>query len=83
MRIISPLMLANALRDRRKILKLSQNEMASTVGMKQATVSSFENKPEGTKLSTLFKLLSVLGLEIHIVPKGSKLADKSNWEEEW
>jgi len=50
--------LAEYLRDRRKRQKLSQAEIGDRVGIKQATISAFENNPEGTKLETLFKLFS-------------------------
>ncbi|MFN8749796.1 MAG: helix-turn-helix domain-containing protein, partial [Pseudanabaena sp.] len=49
--------------------KLSQAEIGDRVGIKQATISAFENNPEGTKLETLFKLFSALDLEIQIIPK--------------
>ncbi len=45
--------LAEYLRDRRKRQKLSQAEIGDRVGIKQATISAFENNPEGTKLETL------------------------------
>ena len=61
--------LAEYLRDRRKRQKLSQAEIGDRVGIKQATISAFENNPEGTKLETLFKLFSALDLEIQIIPK--------------
>nr|AKN36110.1 hypothetical protein [Vibrio tasmaniensis]AKN40811.1 hypothetical protein [Vibrio sp. 1F_189] len=47
MQITSAKMLANALRDQRKAQQLTQTEAAKSVGVKQTTVSSFENAPEG------------------------------------
>lgn len=61
MRVTSPTLLAAAVRDQRKISKLTQSEAAKQVGIKQTTVSDFELRPESTKLETLFKLLSALG----------------------
>jgi hypothetical protein len=39
------------------------------VRLRQETISGFENKPGSTKLATLFKLLSALDLELHVIPK--------------
>ncbi len=73
--------LAEYIRDRRKRQKLSQAEVGDRVGIKQATISSFENNPEGTKLETLFKLISALDLELQIIPK--EKARNQGWQEEW
>ena len=43
MNITSTKMLANALRNERKKRKLSQSKTAETIGLKQSTVSEFEN----------------------------------------
>ena len=50
--------------------------------MRQDTVSKFENKPDNVRLDTLFRLLSALDLEVHLVPKGG-LASKGNKDKEW
>ncbi len=79
-------MLANAVRDQRKAQKITQTETAKLVGVKQTTVSAFENTPEGTKLDTLFKLLAALDLELHVQARNSNGESKSNtqqWNEEW
>jgi len=86
MQITSAKMLANALRDQRKAQQLTQTEAAKSVGVKQTTVSSFENAPEGTKLETLFKLLAALDLELHVQPRQAEPKSDSatpQWNEEW
>ena len=83
MRVTSPTLLAAAVRDQRKISKLTQSEAAKQVGIKQTTVSDFELRPESTKLETLFKLLSALDLELHVVKRGSTLDDNKVWDREW
>ncbi len=83
MRVTSPTLLAAAVRDQRKISKLTQAEAAKQVGIKQTTVSDFELRPESTKLETLFKLLSALDLELHVVKRGSTLDDNKVWDREW
>lgn len=61
--------LAKAVLSRRKQKKLSQSVTGSKVGLKQTTLSKFETKPETTQLETVFRILSSLGLEMHIMPK--------------
>lgn len=67
MNVTSPKMLAQAIRDARKQRNLTQRETAASMGMKQSTVSEFENHPEGTSLDTLFKLLAALDLKLQVV----------------
>ena len=83
MKVTSPSLLAAAVRDQRKLSKLTQSEAAKQVGIKQTTVSNFELRPESTKLETLFKLLSALDLELHVVKRGSTLDDSKVWDREW
>ncbi|MCD9494075.1 helix-turn-helix domain-containing protein [Photobacterium carnosum] len=86
MQITSAKMLANAVRDQRKAQNITQSNTAKLVGIKQTTVSAFENTPEGTKLDTLFKLLAALDLELHVQPRNSTAETQSNnqqWNEEW
>jgi HTH-type transcriptional regulator / antitoxin HipB len=80
MLVTSTNQLAVTVRDHRKIQQLSQAEVADRVGLRQETVSAFENKAERTKLDTLFRILAALNLEIHIVPRGTKV---SGWDQEW
>ncbi len=82
MKVTSPSLLAAAVRDQRKLSKLTQSEAAKQVGIKQTTVSDFELRPESTKLETLFKLLSALDLELHVVKRGSILDDSKVWDRE-
>jgi HTH-type transcriptional regulator / antitoxin HipB len=79
--IPSPQVLAEYARDRRKTIELSQSEIGDLTGLRQVTVSAFENRPASTKLETLFKLLSALELELQIVPK--EKGDHAEWDEEW
>jgi HTH-type transcriptional regulator / antitoxin HipB len=93
MHIHSPIELAEFTRDHRKGLHLSQAEVSDRVGLRQETISGFENKPGSTKLATLFKLLSALDLELHIVPKvelkatvvwsGEIVGTAQEWDQEW
>lgn len=58
-----------ALRRRRRSLKLSQAELGSRAGMRQATVSSAEAGEAGVKLTTIVDLLAALGLELVVRPR--------------
>ncbi|MCO4312931.1 helix-turn-helix domain-containing protein [Pectobacterium versatile] len=82
MKITSAGMLAHAMRDERKKRKLNQSQVAESMGIKQSTVSDFENHPEGTRLETLFKLLAALDLELHLSKRGEPQAGQE-WSEEW
>ncbi|WP_019211224.1 helix-turn-helix domain-containing protein [Yersinia massiliensis] len=83
MKITSAAMLANRLRNERKKSKLTQRKTAETVGLKQSTVSEFENHPDGTRLDTLFKLLAALDLELQVRPRNSNIKDNTTWDQEW
>ena len=69
-------------RSLRKEQKLSQSDAGALVGLKQKTLSTFEQNPEQARLDTAFRLLAAVGLELHIVPKGSPLATH-DWEKVW
>ncbi len=85
MLIHSPKELALPVSNQRKKLGLSQSAVGQSVGLKQQTVSTFEKKPEGTKLETLFAILSALNLDINIIPKNQdkKTSAKTKWAQEW
>lgn len=67
----------------RKKLKLSQLAVGKRVGLKQQTVSAFEQKPNSTKLDTLFRILSALELDIYTAAKKNQATVTSEWKEEW
>lgn len=86
MLIHSPNDLAQFYRDQRKRRKTSQTAIAEEIALRQDTVSKFEIKPDNVRLDTLFRLLSALDLEMHLLPKGGSVPkdDKnSGWTEKW
>ena len=84
MNITSAKQLSACLRDIRLAQQRSQSKVASRVGIKQDTVSSFELNPESTKLETLFKILAALELSVDIKPRNeSSDSPTSGWKEEW
>ncbi len=53
-----------AIRRRRRILELSQQELGADVRLQQATISALENGAPGTRMRTLLDVMTALGLEI-------------------
>jgi HTH-type transcriptional regulator / antitoxin HipB len=83
MLIHAPKDLALIVISQRKKLKMSQAAVANLVGLKQKTISAFENKPERTKLDTLFRILSIVNLDL-ITQEKNKMSELENrWKEEW
>ena len=78
MLIHSPERLGDYIRDIRKVNKLSQTDVANTVGLKQATISGFENNPDNSRLDTLFRILAATDLELHLVPRGVNIIVDTN-----
>lgn len=77
MRINSAKELSVYIQDKRALSNLSQGSVADLASVRQATVSSFESKPESAKLETLFKLLSALDLELEVRVKGESSDQKA------
>ena len=71
--------LALYLNDKRKQLKMSQSEVADLVGLKQDTVSKFENSPDNSRIDTLFRILSALNLNISLVEKRQETHNEIEW----
>lgn len=72
--------LKNAINTLRKMKNLSQKQLSQETGLRQPTISNFENKPEKAHLETLFKLLEAMDLELEIKPKNT---ESNDWNEEW
>ncbi|QJT79765.1 type II toxin-antitoxin system antitoxin HipB [Kosakonia sp. MUSA4] len=67
--IYSPVQLANTLKLIRQKNGWTQNELAKRIGIKQATISNFENNPDKTTLTTFFKILQSLELSLVLQEK--------------
>ena len=83
MTVRNPKELALHVKSYRKSKSISQVDISESVGIKQATVSSFKRKPKATKLDTLFLILSAANLEIEVRPKGFSSRNNNDWQEEW
>lgn len=82
MKITSPEQLAIFLKDARKKEKLPQDQLAEKVGLRQETISKFENSPAKTQVETLFKILSAMNMELHLEKRSESSATQA-WKEEW
>lgn len=81
--IYSPLQLANRLKLIRQRNGWTQSELAKKVGLKQATISHFENTPDNTSLATLFKLLQSLELSLDVQEKAAAATPQVDDEDTW
>lgn len=68
----------------RKKHGLTQADIAQVVGLRVATISDFENKPQSCKLATFFKILAALQLQLDITPRETPSnANQKEWQEGW
>lgn len=81
--IRSPKELALMVISQRKKYKFTQGEVGRLVGVKQQTISDFENKPESTKINTLFKIIAAVNLELRLEDKNADIKKLTEWNEEW
>ena len=75
----TPQQLGQALRARRNRLKLSQSGVGSRSGIKQDTVSTLEIHTPSSTIETLYKALSVLGLELVVREKSHDTRSEREW----
>lgn len=81
--IYSPKQLANMMLLIRQKNGWTQLELAKKVGIKQATISNFENNPNKTTLSTFFKLAQAMGISLTIQEKPQITSSDENDDESW
>ncbi|BCV38150.1 MULTISPECIES: type II toxin-antitoxin system antitoxin HipB [Shewanella] len=81
--IYSPKQLADMMLLIRQKNGWTQSELAKKVGIKQATISNFENNPNKTTLSTFFKLIQAMDLTLSIQEKTQLTSLNENDDESW
>lgn len=81
--IYSPKQLADMMLLIRQKNGWTQSELAKKVGIKQATISNFENNPNKTTLSTFFKLAQAMDLTLSIQEKSQVAWLNENDDESW
>ncbi len=75
--------LGKAFRSRRKQLGLSQSEVAATAGLLQTQISVIESHDAKATVTTLYKALSALGLELVLREIGGPQAPGRRSRTEW
>ncbi|WP_284193401.1 type II toxin-antitoxin system antitoxin HipB [Vibrio zhanjiangensis] len=81
--IYSPKQLADIMLLTRQKNGWTQSELAKKVGIKQATISNFENNPNKTTLSTFFKLAQAMDLTLSIQEKTQTTSSDDHDGESW
>ncbi len=71
--ISTPQQLSAAIRSRRKMQRMTQQDVASRVGLLPKTVSALENSPERSRLDSLFRLLAALDFELVVRTRGEEI----------
>lgn len=66
--------LGASVREARRAAGFTQSELGLKTGLRQATISSLENGEGGT-LESLFKVLTVLNLEVRLVVRSTSQQD--------
>ena len=67
------------LRARRKARRLSQAEIATTLGVSQSRVSTLESDPSALPLDRLILLAKLLGLELVLQDGTAPLRSRAEW----
>lgn len=81
--IYSPKQLADKMLLIRQQNGWTQSELAKKVGIKQATISNFENNPSKTTLATFFKLVQAMDLALNLQQNISVTSSNDVDEESW
>nr|WP_279116137.1 type II toxin-antitoxin system antitoxin HipB [Enterobacter soli] len=76
--IYSPVQLANTMRLVRQKNNWTQSDLAKRIGIKQATISNFENNPDNTTLTTFFRILQSLGMTMALYEKDDAASGSDN-----
>jgi len=62
--------LGNTIKERRKVLKITQNHLAELVGVHVNTVMRIENGKINPSIEVVNSILDVLGMELSVSVKG-------------
>lgn len=70
-KLYSPVQLANYMRLVRQKNQWTQNDLSKRIGIKQATISNFENNPNKATLATMFKIMQSLEMTMVLYEKNT------------
>jgi HTH-type transcriptional regulator/antitoxin HipB len=65
----TPKQVGEAVRRRRRSLRMTQKDLAEKTNLRQATISDVEAGEPGTQLRTLFDTLTALDMEVVVRPR--------------
>lgn len=65
----TPTQLGEALRRQRVSAGLSQSQLASMTGLRQATISKLESGSETTRIETIYAVMAALDLEMTVAAR--------------
>lgn len=71
----TPKQIGALLNRQRDLAELSQHELGSKAGLRQATISKIESGSPTTRIQTICSVLAALDLELQIVPRRKGSAD--------
>jgi len=71
----TPLQLGNSIRERRRKLGLTQEQLAEKVGVRQRTISDVESAG-AARIDTLLRMLVALDLELLVRPRTRSSANE-------
>ncbi len=74
-RVRSSKQLINALKRYRKLKHLTQSQLGQSAGLPQTTISKIEVEMVDPTLTTLFRMLAALELELEIRPRKKESGD--------
>jgi HTH-type transcriptional regulator / antitoxin HipB len=77
--IFTSFQLATVLRNRRKLLGITQKTAAEKVGLLPKTISLLENEPERCTIESLMKYFSALDLDLVLKPKNKETDSTHEW----
>jgi HTH-type transcriptional regulator/antitoxin HipB len=77
--VTTPGQVGEIVRGRRKVRRISQQALASQMGVSQGRFSILEGDPTSMTLGRLLLLAKLLGLEIVVQDKADEPASKAGW----
>lgn len=73
MRLLNPAELGLYAHDRRRrVLRISQGELAARIGVSRYWVIDFEAGRQGAEVGLVFRALAALGIHLHAIPKDAE-----------
>lgn len=75
----TPEALSNLIVQLRREKGMTQQALADRMGMRQPTVSKLERDPRASRVDTVFRALTALGLQLAVVERTDSSLDETPW----